>query len=281
MEKNNKTIAPLSANAFLRTPTLEAATHAIEALEEASKTNGVKIAAILANVERDGMYKEGGYKSTRAYAKECLGYKDTYITNLLNIGLKLLDADGVPQLPGGEKWSAGQLESCIPVGIETAKKMAEDGVITPDMTAKEVREAVNAHKDDPEYQSTDTDKPTKTTVLRQYDGTVFNGDGAIAFGFVNWTLDAVEESIARDMHESTESAPLRMATKTPDGKHVVLMRYPSGRMYSYEYEPHNKAAKTTKDDKAAELARAKMKAAGYSDDEISNILAIMGAANGK
>lgn len=276
MEK--KSIAPLAPNAFLRTPTLEAATHAIEVLEEASKTNGVKIAAILANVERDGMYKEGGYKSTRAYAKEALGYKDTYITNLLNIGLKLLDADGVPQLPGGEKWSAGQLESCIPVGIETAKRMAENGVITPDMTAKEVREAVNAHKDDPEYQSTDADKPAKATVLRQYDGTVFKGDGTIAFGFTNDTLDTVENSIAFYGDESTEVQPLRMATKTPDGKHVVLMRYPSGRMYSYEYEPHAKVAKA---DKAAELARAKMRAAGYSDEEISNILALMGAANGK
>lgn len=277
-----KNLAPLAANAFLRVPTLDAATHAIEALEEASKTNGVKIAAILANVDRDGLFKDGGYKSTRAYAKETFGYRDTYITNLLNIGLKLLDEDGVPQLPGGEKWSAGQLESCIPVGIEAAKKMAEDGVITPDMTAKEVREAVAANKDNPEYQLTDTDKPGRTTVLRQYDGEVRDGMGAVKFGFTEKTLDEVEQAIFDACESSAgDNNPIRHACKMEDGSHLVMMIYPSGRMYAYNYTPHAKAAKTTKADKAADLARTKMRAAGYSDEEISNILALMGAANGK
>lgn len=282
MEKtNNKNLAHLAANVFLRVPTLDAATHAIQALQEDAKLNGLKIAAVLANVERESLYKENGYKNTEEYAKAELGFNHTHIRNLLNVGLNLLDADGVPQISGGEKWTAGALSEVIS-NPKAAMKMAEDGVISASMTSKEVRDAFAAHKNDPEYQLTDPNSKTKTSVLRQYDGEVRDGMGAVKFGFTEKTLDEVEQAIF-DTCEcgAGDNNPIRHAAKMEDGGHLVMMIYPSGRMYAYSYVPHAKAAKTTKTDKAAELARTKMKAAGYSDDEIANILAIMGAANGK
>lgn len=263
----------LTRDAFLDVPTLQAATTAIINLDAASKKNGLNIAAILANVERNGLYKQGGFKSVREYAAKTFDYRTTYVTNLLRIGRDWLDKDGVPALPMGEDWNAGQVEKMLTIGQKAAQAMIEDGLITPDMSAKEVGAVIDENKAAYEHLGEEDDTKSKRgKIERQYDGAIFDGMGKGLEEFNGLILDDIRSRMISELDDIAFSASKRVNDEI-----TLVMVSKSGHMFRAVYVSHVKdpakkpVSKVNPRDAAWKNTESAMRALGKSDAEIEEL----------
>ena len=123
--------------------------------------NMFKIAALLARVEKDDLLMNEDFVNVIEYAKKCFGFEKTTAYNLLKIGhdfIKETEDGNVETVLTylNNDYNVSQIIKMLPLGIDKAKELTHDGVITSDMSCRQIERIVKQNlkrmqpEDDPE-----------------------------------------------------------------------------------------------------------------------------------
>ena len=116
-------------------------TNRIMEIGNSIRANMFEVAKLLAKVEDEELFKDDGFKNTVEYGVSVLGFKKSQMYDLLKVGHTF----DTPTLSNGE-YNTTQLQTLAPLGKETIDKLADEGVITPDMTVAEIKDIVRDNK---------------------------------------------------------------------------------------------------------------------------------------
>lgn len=105
--------------------------------------NMFKIATLLAKVEKDDLLINEDFASVIEYAKKCFGFEKTTAYNLLKIGhdfIKETEDGNVETVLTylNNDYNVSQVIKMLPLGIDKAKELTHDGVITSDMSCRQI-----------------------------------------------------------------------------------------------------------------------------------------------
>ena len=125
---------------------LNSATKKIFTLGNRAAKAMYEVAAILAKVQKDGSYKDDGFKNAADYAMQTFGFKKSLAYNLIKIGKDYMAANSLESNlphPENEDFTPNQIGLMLPIGDrDIVAEMCENGELTPDMTAEEIRNVV-------------------------------------------------------------------------------------------------------------------------------------------
>lgn len=127
-------------------------TKAIEKLMNATKRNMFEISARLLVIRNENLFEDDGFKDVFDYAEKLFGYKKNMVYKMTTTAEKFIE-----QSPTGkgyvsilthdnEDYTVSQLIELNTLEPDTALKLDEQEVISPDMSTKEIREVVKAYK---------------------------------------------------------------------------------------------------------------------------------------
>ena len=129
-------------------------TQAIIELQNANTRNNFAIAVHLKVIRDEELFSDDGFTDVFDYAKKTLDFSKVYVyKNIVNaekfievkkIGRNTTYTSNLPH--EGKDFTSGQLIELQVLEYDNAKKLVEDGIITADMTTKEIRNIVKAHK---------------------------------------------------------------------------------------------------------------------------------------
>ena len=144
---------------------LQKATNLIMAMGDQIRTKQFDIAAILADVETKGLYKDDGFKNAAEYAMETFGMQKSLAYNLITIGTQytrpILSDNGKvighasnlvpPANPDKQNapitdFTTAQIGRLLPLGRDKVIELVESGEITPQTTFKTLESIVKALK---------------------------------------------------------------------------------------------------------------------------------------
>ena len=127
----------------------------IAEVQTMAHNNHIAISKALARVAAEELYKEDGFKSALEYAMETFGWKRANAYAMMQVGAKL----NAGELPEGN-FSVSQYREMLPMSRQEVEEAIESGVISEDMSAKEIRAEVEVLKPKKERKS----KPEKVYV---------------------------------------------------------------------------------------------------------------------
>lgn len=111
------------------------------------KKSYAQIAIALSKIDSSKCYELDGFESVHDYAKQILGINKSTSYAFLKIGYEYVDSkslESVLKHDEGNDYSISQLQAILPLkSVNTAKELAESNYINPDMSVKEIKEAVN------------------------------------------------------------------------------------------------------------------------------------------
>lgn len=113
----------------------------INEVQTKAHANHIAISKALARVASEELYKEDGFKSALEYAMDTFGWKRANAYAMMQVGAKL----NANELPAGD-FSVSQYREMLPMGKEEAQEAVDAGIITPDMSAKDIRAEVEILK---------------------------------------------------------------------------------------------------------------------------------------
>lgn len=170
---------------------LQKSTDFIFKLGDAIKKNWFAIAYTVAHVDAAECYKDDGFNTVHEWVEKTFGIKKTASYSLLTIGKeytrKIVNASGKTVgygsnliSDGSDDFSKTQIEKMLPAGHELAVELVNDGVVTPEMSAKEISQIVKARMnpepetDEVEESETEADAPetddeTETEIISVWD----------------------------------------------------------------------------------------------------------------
>lgn len=122
------------------------------------KERAVKIA----QVNEEEMYKPAGFETCAEWAEKFFGFEKSKVSRYISIVRDFKDMQDDTGAAVWEIFSISQLIACLSLKGDYAPII--DGRITPDMTVKEIREAVNVIKSlvDISDEPTENDEPAET-----------------------------------------------------------------------------------------------------------------------
>ena len=153
---------------------LNEATKKIQALGDGIRKAYFTVAAIIAKVDREGLYELDGFKNVHEWTEKEFGFKSSRSYSLLTIGQKWTEAviDKCGHVTGhvaiiDPNFSTTQIEKMLPAGKDKATELYEAGTIRPEMSAKEIekaiKEALNPKEEEPEeLETVEETKPEET-----------------------------------------------------------------------------------------------------------------------
>lgn len=108
------------------------------------RKNYIKIAHLLAEVDTKECYLEDGFESVVDYASQVLGIQKTTAYNMLKIGKEYISESGERTIltDTGADYSVSQIQALLPLGVEKVKEINEEGVITPEMSVRQIKNIV-------------------------------------------------------------------------------------------------------------------------------------------
>lgn len=149
-----ETAIVLNANreSGLKNKKLASHTRAIEKLMTATKRNMFEISARLLVIRNENLFEDDGFKDVFDYAEKLFGYKKNMVYKLTTAAEKFIEQS--PQGKGyvsilthdDADYTVSQLIELNAIEPDTAVRLDELEVITPQMTTKEIREVVKAYK---------------------------------------------------------------------------------------------------------------------------------------
>lgn len=149
-----ETAIVLNANreSGLKNKKLASHTRAIEKLMTATKRNMFEISARLLVIRNENLFADDGFKDVFDYAEQLFGYKKNMVYKLTTAAEKFIEQS--PQGKGyvsiltheNEDYTVSQLIELNSIEPDTAVKLDELEVISPQMSTKEIREVVKAYK---------------------------------------------------------------------------------------------------------------------------------------
>ena len=132
---------------------LNAATLRIRGIGEKMKEHLFEVAAVIAKVDREKLYEIDGFKNVHEWTLKEFNIKASRSYSLLTIGQKWTAerVDKRGHVTGytmiiSPEYSTTQTEKMLPVGLETATRLHEEGKISPSMSAKEIEKVIKAEK---------------------------------------------------------------------------------------------------------------------------------------
>lgn len=105
----------------------------------------VKVAYLLAQVKESKCYEEDGFKSVAEYAEEAFGYKRAMVYKMVKMANTFINTDGTVNLISerGEYNATQLIELSSAESIDEVREMNDEETITPEMTVKEIKQALN------------------------------------------------------------------------------------------------------------------------------------------
>lgn len=136
----------------LKNKKLASHTRAIEKLMTATKRNMFEISARLLVIRNEDLFVDDGFKDVFDYAEQLFGYKKNMVYKLTTAAEKFIEQS--PQGKGyvsiltheNEDYTVSQLIELNSIEPDTAVKLDQLEVISPQMSTKEIREVVKAYK---------------------------------------------------------------------------------------------------------------------------------------
>ena len=147
------------------------ATTRIYKLGDKVRSNLYQIAQELVKIDEGKLYEQDGFASVTDYAQQVLGVKKTTAYNLVKIGRTYT----APELPGSnlphdedKDYTVAQLEKLLPITRDEALALIEQGIVTVEMSSREIAKAVKEYKKslkaDGEGQDEQEDEPAHVEV---------------------------------------------------------------------------------------------------------------------
>ena len=150
------------------------------------RKNYIKIAHLLYEVESKECYLEDGFESAIDYAGQVLGIQKTTAYNMLKIGKEYVAENGERTIltDTGADYSVSQIQALLPLGVEKVKEINDEGVITPDMSVRQIKNIVKGLTDSSdavEDESTVDGEVTEETdeVIANLGSVDFLADGTV------------------------------------------------------------------------------------------------------
>lgn len=132
---------------------LKTATNRIIKATEQTAKSLMTIALTMVEIEEKELYKDD-FSSVVEYGAEVFGYKKSAVYNMLKVGRQYLLPDTQKSIfadEDGTDFTFNQLSRLLPLpSVEVATELVESETITPDMTLRQIEDAVKAynHKDE-------------------------------------------------------------------------------------------------------------------------------------
>ena len=149
--------------------------------------NTFRIASLVATVDEKKLY-EGEFEDTCDYVKKCFGLEKASTYNLIKVGRDFITEVQNGNVTNfetllthaGKDYSISQVFKMLPLGIEKAKELTADAVITPDMSCRAIERIVKENtegtksrgksKTEPEPETEpENDEPEEIELLIEYD----------------------------------------------------------------------------------------------------------------
>lgn len=155
---------------------LKIATNRIIKETEKTAKSLITIALTMVDIEEKELYKDD-FSSVVEYREKVFGYKKSLVYNMLKVGRQYLLPDTKKSIfadEDGTDFTFKQLSRLLPLlSVEIATELVKSETITPDMTLRQIEEAVKAynHKDeetDAEEESCEEDKHKEFTDAVEY-----------------------------------------------------------------------------------------------------------------
>ncbi len=172
----------IASNYKFENKELTKATTAIAKATENAAKSLLKIASVMADVEARALYADD-FKSITEYGERVFGYKKSAVYNMVRIGRDYIDPEtgkSVLALENGQDFTFNQLTRLLPLpSVDVAEELVAGEVITPDMTLREIENAVKEynHKDDAaegEEEPTEETEATAEVVEEEPDEIAMN-----------------------------------------------------------------------------------------------------------
>lgn len=109
----------------------------INEVQTTAQHNHIAISKALARVASEKLYEEDGFKSALEYAMNTFGWKRANAYAMMQVGAKL----NANELPEGN-FSVSQYREMLTMSKDELEEAIESGVISEEMSAKDIREEV-------------------------------------------------------------------------------------------------------------------------------------------
>lgn len=158
-----------------------------------------EIAVLITKVENDDLYVNDGFDDICDYAKRCFGFEKTTTYNFLKIGRFFIeetkngDIKTVLTHIDDRDFTVSQVVKMLPLGIDRAKELTNDGVITSDMSCRQIEKVVKQNlkrlepvvddeDDSEEFDDTDVIEESTLQKIRNEISAYMEGDGLFRDG---------------------------------------------------------------------------------------------------
>lgn len=151
------------------------------------RTNYLKIAKELYEIDKSECYLDDGFEDTQDFASKVLNIQKTTSYNLIRIGREFLSEDGTRTAltDKGNDYGVSQLQILLPLGVDKAKELHDEEIIKPEMSVRQLKSIVKHEIDPTEGES---------------DGDVVESDGEVISEEVLKTLCKVEILEDKSVH---------------------------------------------------------------------------------
>lgn len=143
--KENAIMTATTPEVHFKSAKLNEVTAEISALVNEVQTkanaNHISICKYLARVADEKLYQDDGFKSATDYAMKVFGWKQANAYAMVQVGSRL----NAGALPEGD-FSVSQYREMLPLSKKAAEDAIENGIISSDMSAKEIRGEVEVLK---------------------------------------------------------------------------------------------------------------------------------------
>lgn len=128
----------------------------VKEAEKATKSL-LTIALTLNQIDSQRLYADD-FKNITEYAKSVFGYAKSTVYNMLGVARRFIGDDNKSIIAHSDAdYTVNQLAQMLPITTEQVKELDESGVITPDSSLNEIRDAIKRYTEKPETETTETE----------------------------------------------------------------------------------------------------------------------------
>ena len=117
--------------------------------------NTYKIAALISHVNETELYLEDGFVDVFDYVKQCFGLEKSSTYSLIKVGESFIEEVKKGNnttyqtllTHDAKDFSISQVIKMLPLGIDKARELTADGVITEDMSCRQIEKIVKENTD--------------------------------------------------------------------------------------------------------------------------------------
>lgn len=133
----------------------------------------IRASVVLAAIDASKCYEEDGFESIHDYTAHVLGIKKAQSYAILKVGKEYIDTNSMQsKLPhkGENDYTMTQLQALLPLkSVDTAIEVANQGLINPDMTVKQIKAVVKDYRESLDGENNDVVEATAEVIESSED----------------------------------------------------------------------------------------------------------------